>query len=111
MLNLIYCSNVSTGEERNLYSFCRYDGASINKPVIEKLGVTIGLLNSQCWFSQPLDAEKKVFCLFDAAHVLKLIRNKLSEKKVLLDGGGNVIKWGCFSNSEFPRKRRFACNK
>lgn len=73
------------------------DGTATNRAVMEKLGVRLNIDNPQCWFPHPSNIDRKVFCMFDAAHMLKLTRNLLGEKKILLDGtasnGNNLIKW------------------
>jgi hypothetical protein len=44
-------------------------------------------------FPHPCLPESKVYIIFDACHMLKLMRNTLAEKGVLTDGDGNQIRW------------------
>lgn len=76
------------------------DGTATNRSVMEKLGVKYDEQVAKCWFPHPSNKEIKVFAIFDTAHMLKLARNLIAEKKILLDGtisgGENKIKWDYF---------------
>ena len=53
-------------------------------------------LNHKCLktsFKNPADPENKVSVLFDACHMLKLVRNTLGAVGVLIDGDGGKIEW------------------
>lgn len=59
------------------------DGASSNRTMWNQLGISgkMGQL-SNCFLS-PFDDQRKVFVFSDAPHLIKTIRNRLHDKKVL----------------------------
>jgi hypothetical protein len=69
------------------------DGPATNFSVFKKLGASFDIENLTTTFPHPSDSELKVAVIFDACHMIKLVRNTLSFLKVLVDPEGNQIKW------------------
>jgi len=60
------------------------DGSSANCNMISHLGGNLDTNNLKCSFAHPEDNEP-VFLFLDACHMLKLVRNMLADKRVLVD--------------------------
>lgn len=84
-LQLLY----ETGAECHSITF---DGAPTNILMCQKLGASYNLSDFRPWFLHPITNEK-VFTFWDACHMLKLCRNALENKAVLLDHNQKNIKW------------------
>ena len=69
-----------------------FDGSSANCNMISHLGGSLDANNLKCSFAHPEDNEP-VFLFLDACHMLKLVRNMLADKGVLVDSEGRFIKW------------------
>ena len=76
----------------NLLSFT-YDGPTTRQAMLKKLGVQLSADNMQAYFLHPCDKDKKIYVFLDACHMMKLVRNTMSEWKILKDEDGNTIKW------------------
>lgn len=61
------------------------DGTRTNKSTMQKLRVVFSPDRIQRWFCHPSDHEIKVNCIFDYIHMLKLMRNLSTDKKILTD--------------------------
>lgn len=62
------------------------DGTATNRSVLNKLDVIHNSDKVLSWFIHPADKNSKIYCIFDAAHMLKLTRNLLADKKILING-------------------------
>lgn len=60
--------------------------------ILRALGANLDMENTRLFFLHP-STQEKVHIIFDACHMLKLIRNCLGEYKVLKDGDGNTFEW------------------
>ncbi len=69
------------------------DGPSTNFSVATKLGASITVEDMRPYFIHPDNSTWKVHVIFDAAHMLKLIRNTLAEKNILANRNGKQIRW------------------
>lgn len=69
-----------------------FDGAPVNLNMASHLGAQFDSHQLSAWFLNPV-TQKKIFIFWDACHMLKLVRNTLGDKELLLDGEGNFIKW------------------
>lgn len=69
-----------------------FDGAPVNLSMCSNLGAKFDLNSLTPWFLNPL-TQKKIYVFWDACHMLKLVRNTLGDKEILLEGDGNTIKW------------------
>ena len=47
----------------------------------------------QAYFPHPCDPEAKIYVFLDACHMIKLVRNTMSDWRVLKDKDGKEIKW------------------
>lgn len=76
-----------------------FDGAPVNMKMCTSLGAnfTYGE-NFKPWFFNPNTGEK-VFVFWDAAHMIKLVRNTLGDKQVLQDSSGK-INWNYLKDLE-----------
>lgn len=69
-----------------------FDGASSNVAMAKELGCKMGLDDLAPFFSHPVTG-KPVHIFLDPCHMLKLVRNTVGDKKLIVDGDGHVIKW------------------
>jgi hypothetical protein len=69
------------------------DGPSTNFSVGSKLGASLTADNMRPYFQNPNNSDWKIYLVFDAAHMLKLMRNTLAEKGILCDKDGKQIRW------------------
>jgi len=74
--------------------------AGANCAMASVLGANLDLGNFSPLFLHPSDSEQHVNLLLDACHMLKLMRNLLADKKVLVDTDGNFIKWSYIEELE-----------
>jgi len=59
------------------------DGASTNKTMFKNLGINGSKLELKNYFINIFDELRKIFVFSDAPHVIKNIRNRLVQKKML----------------------------
>jgi len=78
-----------TGANINSVTF---DGTHVNTSMCTSLGACFELANSKPFFLNPITKEK-VFAFYDPAHMIKLIRNTLGDKKNIINGKNEMIKW------------------
>lgn len=71
------------------------DGLLSNWCMFEELGAQLRAPASHVkpWFDNPARPGQKIFILFDACHMLKLLRNALGKLHVIKDGDGGLINW------------------
>ena len=69
------------------------DGPACNFSMIKYLGVKINFPEINCHFKHPSDDKSKMCVIFDACHMLKLIRNTLHDYKNLVNEEGETISW------------------
>lgn len=67
-----------------------FDGAPSNIAMVNNLGANTNVQVLKTDFCINGDT---IFIFYDPSHMLKLIRNTFGDKKVLVDGTGNFIKW------------------
>lgn len=72
-----------------------FDGTSANFSMARCLGANLSFPNLVTFFPHP-ETKEKVHILLDAAHMIKLCRNTLSDLKVLYDKNDNAIQWKYF---------------
>ena len=70
-----------------------FDGCSANINMAKILGASFDMKNVKSTFSHPSNPNLDVAIFLDACHMLKLIRNTLAEKSILIDADGNNIEW------------------
>ena len=69
------------------------DGPTSHHSMLKLLGAKLSPDNLQAYFQHPCDLEAKIYIFVDACHMIKLVRNTISDWKVLQDENGNQIKW------------------
>ncbi|CAB4037339.1 THAP domain-containing 9, partial, partial [Paramuricea clavata] len=69
------------------------DGPTSHQAMLKLLGAQLSPGNLQAYFQHPCDPTAKIYIFLDACHMIKLVRNTMSDYKVLKDKDGNVIKW------------------
>lgn len=69
------------------------DCLAANWSTLKKLGAVIDLQNLKAWFPHPSNPDLKVYLVLDPSHLIKLIRNALSDLEVILDADGNQIRY------------------
>ncbi|CAB3987619.1 DNA transposase THAP9, partial [Paramuricea clavata] len=67
------------------------DGPTSHQTRLKLLGAQLLPDNLQAYFQHPCDPKAKIYIFLDACHMIKLVRNTMSDWKALKDG--NVIKW------------------
>lgn len=89
-----------------------FDGHPSNIPMCKSLGANLDVF-SESFQPYIVMNEKKIFILLDPCHMLKLARNTLGKKEVIIDGEGNKIKWVYFEKLvEFSSDKGLAlCHK
>ena len=70
-----------------------FDGCSANLNMASILGASLQMTDTRPHFEHPCNPDLKISIFLDACHMLKLIRNTLAEKSLLIDDSGNEIKW------------------
>ena len=88
----------------NVVSFT-CNGPTTHQAMLKKLGVQLSAQNMQAYFLHPCDKDKKIYVFLDACHMMKLVRNTMSEWKILKDKDGNTIEWK-FRNCMNCKKRK-----
>ncbi len=69
------------------------DGPSCHFTMLQQLGACLDIGQLQCYFTHPLDKNKKIYVLLDVCHMLKLVRNTLGSFGTLVDKDGKKICW------------------
>ncbi len=69
------------------------EGPSSHQSMLKLLGAQLLPGSLQAYFQHPCDPKAKIYIMLDACHMIKLVRNTLSDWKVLKDKDGNAIKW------------------
>lgn len=101
-----FIDNLNATERANLLNMClsllhkskvqvlsvTFDGAPVNKSMCTRLGATLNYDNLCSYIIHP-DTGEKVFIFLDPSHALKLVRNTLGEKGILLNESNKYIKW------------------
>lgn len=68
------------------------DCLGTNWSTLKKLGASFDLDNLKCFIPHPNDLEQVVQVIFDPSHLIKLVRNTLSDFGALLDSQNNAIR-------------------
>ena len=69
------------------------DGPTSHQSMLKLLGARLLPDSLQAYFPHPCDPEAKIYVFLDACHMIKLVRNTMSDWKVLKDRDGKDIKW------------------
>lgn len=72
-----------------------FDGFAANKSMCRLFGATLNVY-SPVFKPYITVNDQKIYIFFDICHMIKLVRNRLSAKEVLIDDKGNEIKWQYF---------------
>ena len=71
------------------------DGPSFHFSMLRELGASINLAKLQASFPHPLDKNVLIHIFLDVCHMLKLVRNTLGEKEILVTAkksGGDILR-------------------
>lgn len=63
------------------------DGPNVNKDTLSRLGAQIDPFNSKPYFQHPCDPSLKIYCFYDPAHAVKLIRNHFASNDFYSENG------------------------
>lgn len=75
------------------------DGPSVNFQMFKELGCDLSdLENPKTHFTHPSDINKKIYCIMDVCHMIKLVRNNFAQLKVLKNRQNEEIKWNFIQN-------------
>ena len=69
------------------------DGPTSHQSMLKILGARPLPDSLQAFFPHPCDSSAKIYVFLDACHMIKLVRNTMSDWRVLKDREGNVISW------------------
>ncbi|KAB0795977.1 hypothetical protein PPYR_10038 [Photinus pyralis] len=70
------------------------DGPTTNFAMFKELGCNLdNVFDMKTWFSHPSATNKKVYCVLDACHMLKLIRNNWSNLDTIKNPDGDLVRW------------------
>ena len=69
------------------------DGPTCHQSMLKHLGAQLLPDSIQAYFPHPCDIGAKIYVFLDACHMLKLVRNTMSDWYVLKDNDGKEIKW------------------
>ena len=69
------------------------DGTSYNQQMAARLGVKLDPQNMQATFPHPSDQSVHVAFIFDACHMVKLVRNMMSTYKRFMLPGVGIVDW------------------
>ncbi len=69
------------------------DGPTTHQAMLKLLGARLSADNLQAYFPHPCDNNEKIYVFLDACHMIKLVRNTMSDWKVMKDSDGNTIDW------------------
>lgn len=78
------------------------DGLQTNFSMFEYLGASLKPNELKPFFKNPAN-DMKIFIMFDACHMLKLVRNCIMNDGQLIDSENHVIKWQHFERLEKVR--------
>lgn len=59
------------------------DGAATNRKIWSEFGVSGQINNVKNYFIHPSDNKRKMYVLSDTPHLIKCVRNRLHDKKIL----------------------------
>lgn len=68
------------------------DSTSEHFATVKLLGANFDPYNLKPYFLHPINL-KNIYVIFDACHMLKLIRNTFGDEKLFIDYEGNKIEW------------------
>jgi hypothetical protein len=69
------------------------DGPTSHQAILKLLGAQLLPESLQAYFQHPCDPTAKIYIFLDACHMIKLVRNTMSDWKFLKDKDGRVVKW------------------
>jgi hypothetical protein len=69
------------------------DGPTAHKSMLKFLGAKLSPDELRTYFQHPCDPNAKLYIFLDACHMIKLVRNTLSDYRVLKDKKNKAIKW------------------
>ncbi|CAH0558624.1 unnamed protein product [Brassicogethes aeneus] len=92
--NLIRESLIRLHEIGVIITSVTSDGPSTNFAMMKELGCIFdNVHNLKTWFNHPSANSQKVFCILDACHMVKLMRNNFASLQIIKDPNGNNICW------------------
>ena len=69
------------------------DGPSCHFSMLSTLGTSLHPSKMIPYFPHPQNKDEKIWVLLDVCHMLKLVRNTLAEKGIILDKNNGKILW------------------
>jgi DNA transposase THAP9 len=68
------------------------DCPTTNWSTLKRLGACFEPDDMKCWFPHPSDEKIQIAVILDPCHLIKLIRNTLSDFSTIFDSNGNSIR-------------------
>ena len=69
------------------------DGPVSHQAMLKELQDKLTPDSLQVYFAHPCEPKAKIYVFLDACHMIKLVRNTMSDWQVLKDDNGNTIQW------------------
>lgn len=82
-----------------------FDGAQCNLSMCTKLGANLKLNNPNFSFPHTTSGEP-IYLFYDPCHMLKLVRNTLGDKRVLINSQGEKIEWEYIKKLYLKEKKK-----
>jgi len=82
-----------------------FDGAHSNLNMCTRLGAQFDLRDPKFYFPHPMNHSQPVYLFFDACHMIKLVRNTLGDKQILLNSNGDKIEWSFIKELYYKEKQ------
>ncbi|KAB0798505.1 hypothetical protein PPYR_09498 [Photinus pyralis] len=111
--NLIqHCLKLCHESNVKIYSLT-FDGAAVNIAMCTELGACFKYGQTFKPYIYHPTTKEKIYVMWDACHMLKLIRNTFCDKNTIQDPAGNLIKWDFLSKLQNYQEREglHAANK
>jgi hypothetical protein len=82
------------------------DGPTSHQAMLKLPDAQLSPDGLQAFFQHPCDPKAKIYILLDACHMIKLVRNTMSDWRLLKDKDGNVIRWQFWCNCKNYKNRK-----
>ena len=82
------------------------DGPSSHFSMLSELGASLSITNIIPYFPHPTKSKENIQVILDICHMLKLVRNTLSQMDSLTNNNRKNILELCCSSSKIAKKRR-----
>jgi len=82
-----------------------FDGAYSNLNMCTRLGAQFDLCDPKFYFPYSMNHSQPIYLFFNACHIIKLVRNTLGDKQILLNSNGEKIEWSFIKELYYKEKQ------